>query len=235
MNKSVVITGGTRGIGKALAIKFKTEGYNVLISYLHSESAAVELREKYGVLAVKLDSKVEEDVKKLFDISIREFGCLSGVICNAGIAIKQKPIFDVEEKEVDELIAANLKGAFFTVKHAAAKLWQTGGKIITVSSVWGINPAPCEAAYAMTKAGIIALTKSVSEELSDSKVILCSIAPGLIDTDMNDRLSESEKLEFVRRYGLEKVPTPSEAAEEIYKKFVTLKKGDGGKVFKIFC
>lgn len=233
--KNIIITGGTRGVGKALAVKFKTEGYGVLISYVNNKTAAESLEKEYGILSVRADSKNGADVENLFAAAAEKLGAIDGVICNAGIALKQKPVFDVSDEELDEVIGVNLKGAFLTVKEAALNLWRTGGKIITVSSVWGIKPAPCEAAYAMTKAGVIALTKSVAAELAESGVIACSVALGLIDTDMNANLTESEKLEFVRRYGLNAVPTPNEAADEIYEKYVSLKKRDGGRVFKIFC
>lgn len=234
-NKNVIITGGTRGIGRALAIKFKSEGYGVIISYLNSEAAADELFKTHGVLSVRANSAKHSDVKNLFDTAERKLGQIGGVIVNAGVALKQKPVFDVSDEEFNMLIEANVKGAFFTVKEAASRLWQAGGKIMTVSSVWGIEPAPCEAAYAMTKAGVIALTKSVAEELCGSGVIACSVAPGLIDTDMNAGLKESEKLEFVRRYGLTAVPTAAAAAEKIYERYAKLKRSDSGKVFKIFC
>lgn len=234
-NKNVIITGGTRGIGRALAIKFKSEGYGVIVSYLNNEAAAKKLNDEYGVLSVRANSGVYGDVKNLFDTAEQKLGKIGGVIVNAGVAVKQKPVFDVSEEEFNTLIATNVKGTFLTVKEAALRLWQTGGKIITVSSVWGIEPAPCEAAYAMTKAGVIALTKSVAEELSGSGVIACSVAPGLIDTDMNAGLTESEKIEFVRRFGLTAVPTAYVAAEKIYGRYVKLKPTDSGKVFKIFC
>ena len=232
--KNVIITGGTRGIGKELALKFKKEGYGVIISYVNNEAAAESLEKEYGILSVRADSSKSEDVKKLFAAASKT-GVIEGVICNAGVALDQKPVFDVSDEELDKVINVNLKGAFFTVKEAALNLWQTGGKIVTVSSVWGISPAPCEAAYAMTKSGVIALTKSVAAELYDSGVIACSVALGLIDTDMNAKLTDGEKLEFVRRYGLNSVPTAKAAAEKIYEKYASLKKGDGGRVFKIFC
>ena len=233
--KNVIITGGTRGIGKALAVKFRKEGYGVLISYLNNKTVADGLEKDYGILSVRADSGNAADVKNLFAVAAEKLGDVCGVICNAGVALKQKPVFDVSESEFDKVINVNLKGAFLTVKEAALNLWQTGGKIITVSSVWGIEPAPCEAAYAATKAGVIALTKSVAAELAESGVIACSVALGLVDTDMNANLTESEKLEFVRRYGLNAVPAPDDAAEKIYERFTKLKKSDGGKVFKIFC
>lgn len=233
--KNIIITGGTRGVGRSLAVKFKREGYGVLISYVNNKTAAESLEKEYGVLSVCADSKNGADIKNLFAAAAEKLGAIDGVICNAGIALKQKPVFDVSDEELDEVIGVNLKGAFLTVKEAALNLWRTGGKIITVSSVWGIKPAPCEAAYAMTKAGVIALTKSVAAELAGSGVTACSVALGLIDTDMNANLTESEKLEFVRRYGLNAVPTPNEAADKIYEKYVSLKKRDGGRVFKIFC
>lgn len=234
-NKNVIITGGTRGIGRALAIKFKSEGYGVIISYLNNKAAADELFKTHGILSVCANSAKYGDVKNLFDIAEQKLAKIDGVIVNAGVALKQKPVFDVSEEELNKLIETNVKGVFFTVKEAASRLWQTGGKIMTVSSVWGIEPAPCEAAYAMTKAGVIALTKSVAEELCGSGVITCSVAPGLIDTDMNAGLTESEKLEFVRRYGLTAVPTAKAAAEKIYERYAKLKPSDSGKVFKIFC
>lgn len=230
---TVIITGASSGIGEATALELKKQGYQVVGTYNHSLDRAEFLVKNFGVDMVKCDVSSESQVEELFSYAEKKYGKVSAVISNAGVAIMQKPIIDVSVSEIDSAISVNLKGTLLVNKRAVLSMLSGGGKIINVSSVFGLEGGSCEVVYSATKSGVLGLTRALSEELSNSEISVCAVALGLIDTPMNSHLSNEDKLSFVKEYGLNKVPSSEQVAKEILK---ILKLDDiNGKVFKIFC
>ncbi len=231
MSKTVIITGATRGIGRALAEKFKKEGFNVVGTYLNSDSLAEELK-KQNIDTIKADVSKFKDLETVFSYAISKYKKIDILINNAGISLKQKFILDVTENEFDSVISVNLKGVFNSTKLGVSNMLNNGGKIINVSSIFAKSGGSCEAVYSASKAGISAFSRAVSEEVENSKLEVITVTLGLIDTDMNSHLTAEEKLGFIKNSNLKKVPTAKMVANRIYN--ISKKDGINGKDFKIF-
>ena len=232
--KTAIITGASSGIGYATAIKLKSEGYNVVSSYLSNEISAKQLEREYGIPCLRCDVSNESDVNALFDYAEKRYGKPSLVIANAGIALPQKLLVDVSACDIERVINVNLLGTLLTNKRAVSSMLDNGGRIINVSSIFGLSGGSCEVAYSATKAGILGVTESLSQELSFSQIEVLSVVLGLIDTPMNAHLSQNDKLEFVNSCGLKVIPTASDVASEIYK--IASDKGNlNGKTIKLFA
>ncbi len=217
MNKTVFITGGTRGIGRACAELFWNKGYNVIITYEKSEDIAEDLKEKYAsrFMAIKCDVASSKDTKKAFEISSKEFGGVDILINNAGIS-EQKMLCDVTEDEWDRMFDVNVKGMFNTVKEALGYMvHQKKGRIINVSSIWGMVGASCEVAYSASKAAIIGFTKALAKELGPAGICVNCVAPGVIDTDMNRMHGEEVMEELKDETPLGRIGTPEDVANTI--------------------
>ena len=232
--KTAIITGASSGIGYATAIKLKSEGYNVVGSYLSNENSAKQLEKEYGIPCLKCDVSIDGDVNALFDYAEKRYGKPSLVIANAGVALKQKLLVDVSASDIQKVVNVNLLGTLLTNKRAVSSMLDKGGRIINVSSIFGLSGGSCEVAYSATKAGILGITEALSEELSFSQIEVLSLVLGLIDTPMNAHLSDADKLEFVASCGLNSVPTASDVASEIYK-IATDKSNLNGKTIKLFA
>lgn len=166
MNKTVLITGGSRGIGKETAIAFSKAGYNVVINYNKSEKEAVELALSLGnAIAVRADVKNRAEVKEMVKLAKENFSHIDVLINNAGIA-EQKLFFDITEEDWDEMIGVNLKGIFNLCAEVAPDMVQRRyGKVINISSIWGISGASCEVHYSAAKSAVIGFTKALAKEL----------------------------------------------------------------------
>lgn len=235
--KTVLITGASKGIGEAIARAFSANGYNVIINYFSSEERAKkilndvlrlredELKSKseilpdfpFGDAAIfKADVSDEKQVDEMFAFALEKFGKIDVLINNAGIALKQKVLQDVDGAEFDRMVAVNLKGVFNCCKRAIDGMVSAGeGRIINVSSIWGITGGSCEVAYSMTKAGVIGFTKALAKEVAMSNVAVNAVAPGFIDTDMNAGLSESDKSAFCESIPAGRIGTPEEVAKTV--------------------
>lgn len=232
--KNVVITGASQGIGRALAIKFANNGYNVIAVYNSSKKEAEELLEYTNVDIFKADVSNSAQVESLFNYVYKKYGCVDVLINNAGVALKQKPLLDVSEGEFDSVFNVNVKGVFLCTKNAVNYMLNNGGKIINVSSIFGVTGGSCEVVYSSSKSAVIGFTRALSDELELSNIAVCSVILGLVDTKMNAHLSNQEKLDFVKECGLLKVPTPSEVADKIYQ-ISNLKNNEiNGKNFNVF-
>lgn len=197
-HKVALVTGASRGIGRAIALKFAQSGCDVIINYSSSKAQAEVLKdeiEKMGVKAmiVKCNVSNADEVEAMFSQIEKEFGRLDILVNNAGIT-KDGLILRMSEDDFEQVLAVNLKGAFLCAK-AAAKMMvkQRSGNIINISSVVGIIGNVGQANYSASKAGMIGFTKSLAKELASRNIRVNAIAPGFIKTDMTEVLSEKVK------------------------------------------
>jgi 3-oxoacyl-[acyl-carrier protein] reductase len=229
MNKTVIITGASRGIGRATALLFAKSGYNVVINYNNSdEKAALLCREiiSYGgsAVAIKADVSDTEQVNSMVSSAIKIFGGVDVLINNAGIA-KYGLFSDIPPSEWDELFAVNVKGVYNCCRAVLPDMIsRKSGKIINVSSVWGIIGASCEVAYSASKAAVIGLTKALAKELGPSNIQVNCVAPGVIETDMIAGLSDNDRAELADETPLMRLGRPEEVAEAIM--FLASEKAD---------
>ena len=211
--KNIIITGGSRGIGKCLVENFAKEGHNVILNYNKSEKQAKQIKanlEEQGIKIdiVKADISKREDVKKLIKFATKKMKNIDVLINNAGIA-KLQMFQDVTEEDWDEIMNTNLKSIYYTIQEVMPNMInQKSGCIINISSMWGIVGASCEAVYAASKAGMDAITKPLAKEFGPSHIRVNSIAPGVINTEMNSVLDEKIKEELKKDTPLERIGEP---------------------------
>ncbi|GAA0230965.1 3-oxoacyl-[acyl-carrier protein] reductase [Clostridioides mangenotii] len=201
--KTVLITGSSRGIGSNMAEKFAREGYNVLINYNKSKDKAKELQtrlegEGLSVKTFKADVSKRDEVESMFEYCLKEFGDLDVLVNNAGVA-KGMLFTDISDEDWDNLMNVNLKGVFHCAQTALRHMIsEKKGKIINISSIWGITGGSCEVHYSTSKAGIIGLTKALAKEVGPSNIQVNCIAPGAIVTDMLEQI-DGDDLELFRQ------------------------------------
>lgn len=203
MNKSVLITGASGGIGEALCRDFAKAGYDVAIHYNSSEESSLnlkaELESQYRVKAVpiKADLRNSEDVKSLAETALNEFGKIDVLVNNAGVAYMS--LFQcADEGKVKELFDINLMSAMTLTKEILPSMIRNQwGRIINISSMWGIAGASCEVHYSATKSALIGFTKALAKEVGPSGITVNCIAPGYIDTKMNSAIDEDSAQEIV--------------------------------------
>lgn len=185
--KIAVVTGGVRGIGKAVAMALKERGYTVYALYSRDEKSAAQAQ-KEGLICVRADVRSEEEITAFFSVLKR----VDVLVNNAGISVVAQ-LQDTTAEQFDDLYAVNVRGAFLCAREAAKKMIsQKSGSIINVSSVWGEVGGSCESAYSATKGALLALTKALAKELGYSGIRVNSVSPGVIDTAMNARFSTEE-------------------------------------------
>ena len=215
--KVALVTGGSRGIGKAIALKFALEGADVVFTYLSNKAAAEQTEQELGqfghrVKAYASDASSFESAHELVKQVIEDFSRIDILVNNAGIT-RDTLLMRMTEQQWDEVLNGNLKSAFnFT--HAVVPLMarQRAGSIISLSSVVGIAGNAGQANYAASKAGIIALSTSVAKEMGSRNVRCNCIAPGFIDTDMTSSLPEELRKEWAKTIPLRRCGTPEEVA-----------------------
>ena len=204
--KTALITGGTRGIGYSIAKRFAAEGCNVAFTFVNSEDKAKELENELNAAGVKAkayksNAGIYSEAEKLVDDVVKDFGAVDVLVNNAGIT-KDNLILRMTEEQWDEVIAANLKSVFNLTKHVSKiMLRQKHGSIINLSSIVGEKGQAGQSNYAASKAGIIGFTKSIADEFGSRSIRCNAIAPGFIETDMTNVLSEELKKSI-----LEKIP-----------------------------
>lgn len=190
--KTVLITGGSRGIGRSMVELFARNGYSVAFTYKNSENEAKSLAEATGALAIRADSASEEQVISAVRTAEETIGTIDCLINNAGVS-SFSLFTDLTLEEWNRHLAVNLTGAFLYSKAVIPSMVaKKKGRIINISSMWGLTGSSCEVHYSTAKAGLIGMTKALAKELGPSGITVNAIAPGLINTDMNKSLSEED-------------------------------------------
>ena len=221
MRKSVIITGASRGIGKACALIFAENGYDLLLCYQSREEEAKAVAreaEAFGVRAKVFQMNMESlsDCRRTVAKAMMEFGGIDALVCNAGISL---PVLFTQttEEEYDRVFSVNTKGVFFLSQAAAKEMISAGkGAIVNVSSMWGVAGASGEVAYSASKAAVIGLTKALAKELAPSGIRVNCVAPGVTDTEMNACYDEDAMDALSERTPLGRIADPREIAEAIF-------------------
>ena len=211
--KIAIVTGASRGIGAEIVKTLSKNNYTVVLNYNKSENLAKKIANEFSnVYTFKADVSKYDEVKHLIDFTINKFGRIDLLVNNAGIDLI-KPINDTSLEDFDNVLKTNLYSAFYSSKEASKYMInQKSGHIINISSIWGLLGASCEMAYSVSKAGLDAMTKSLAKELGLSNIRVNSIAPGIIETEMNSFLSEDEKNELYKEIPLGKMGSTNEVA-----------------------
>ena len=219
--KTVLVTGASRGIGKAIAVKFAKKGYNVVISCVHREDRLLQTKkeiESFQVpcLAYRGDMGDMACCSELFDQAKKQFGGVDVLVNNAGISYIGL-LQDMSCEDWERMLHVNLTSVFTCCKLAIPYMvQQKQGKIIYMSSVWGTGGASCEAAYSATKGGINALTKALAKELAPSNIQVNAVACGAIDTEMNQWMEEDELIALVEDIPAGRLGRAEEVADLVY-------------------
>jgi 3-oxoacyl-[acyl-carrier protein] reductase len=236
--KVALVTGASRGIGRAIAVELASQGAYVIINYSGNEQAASEVLNTITKMnkqasLYRCDVGNYEEVKEMIDTIVKEHKTIDIVVNNAGIT-RDNLLLKMSEKEFDDVITTNLKGAFNTIKHASRyMLKQRSGKIINISSVSGIVGNAGQTNYSAAKAGIIGMTKAVAKELASRNINVNAVAPGFIQTDMTDALPEAMKEKVSDTIPLKKMGQPEDIAKMV--SFLASSQGDyvTGQVFQV--
>ena len=214
MNKIVLITGASRGIGREIAKSLSQKGYQIIANYNKSVEQAQKLREEnINIDIYKADVSNREEVHKMVKYIIKKYHKIDILINNAGIS-ESKVFTDVTDQDWNNMINNNLYSAFCTTQEVLNEMIKIKeGCIINISSIWGIVGSSCETIYSITKAGIDAMTKSLAKELGPSNIRVNSIAPGIIDTDMNKIYNKKEIEDIKKEIPLEKIGKTTDIAK----------------------
>ena len=210
MNKIIIVTGASKGIGKEIAKKLAKKGNTIIANYNKSEKEIKELQQELKKQNIKIDiykadvSKREE-AANLVKYTIQKYGKIDVLINNAGIS-QIKEFTQITDEDWNNMINTNLNSVFYMSQESCHNMIHNKkGCIINISSIWGITGASCEVHYSVSKAGVDALTKALAKELGPSNIRVNSIAPGIINTEMNAHLSEEEKQNIEEEIPLEKI------------------------------
>lgn len=210
--RNVVITGGSRGIGAAMAEAFSRNGDRVFIIYEKNETAAKKVAESCGAIPLKVDISSKTAVTALASEIHDKYGKVDVVINNAGIS-QIKLFSDVTEDDLTRMFGVNVYGAFYvTQAFISDMINKKAGKIINISSMWGEVGASCEVHYSASKSAIIGFTKALAKELAPSGITVNCITPGVIDTEMNAELSEETREELIAEIPLMRMGKAEEVA-----------------------
>lgn len=215
--KTAVVTGGGRGIGKAIALKLAELGANIVINYRSSSKSVEELIKEIEdkgskAIAVQGDVSIFAEAENIMKKAVEAFGSLDILVNNAGIT-KDGLILRMKEEDFDKVIEVNLKGAFNCIRHATPIMMkQKSGKIVNISSVVGVTGNAGQVNYSAAKAGIIGITKSTARELASRGITVNAVAPGFIQTDMTEVLPDKVKESTINTIPLKKFGTAQDVA-----------------------
>ncbi|RLQ95775.1 3-oxoacyl-[acyl-carrier-protein] reductase [Falsibacillus albus] len=218
--KVALVTGGSRGIGREIAIELAKEGAKVAVNYAGSEAKANEVVDEIKSLggeaiAIQCNVADGEQVQNMVKETINRFGQMDILVNNAGIT-RDNLIMRMKEDEWDDVINTNLKGVFLCTKAVTRQMMkQRSGRIINISSIVGVSGNAGQANYVAAKSGVIGLTKTTAKELSSRGITVNAIAPGFISSDMTDKLSEEVKAEMFKQIPLARFGEPKDIAKVV--------------------
>lgn len=218
--KTAVVTGGSRGLGRAICLELARGGANVVLCYAGNEAAANETAaacESLGAKAVTIrcDVSKEDEVKALMDAALKTFGRIDILVNNAGIT-RDGLLMMMKPEDFDAVIAANLRGSFLCMKAVARQMVkQRYGRIVNLSSVVGLRGNAGQVNYAASKAGVIGMTKSLAKELAGRNITVNAVAPGFIDTDMTAVLPEAAKEALLKTIPMARLGQPEDVARAV--------------------
>ena len=217
----VLVTGASRGIGKAIALKYAENGYNVAINYVSDKTDVAELEKEFKekgaeCLILKADVSKSEEVEELVKQTIQKFGKIDVLVNNAGIT-RDGLLMRMKEEDFDKVIEINLKGTFLVTKAVTPYMMKKkNGRIINLSSVVGVTGNAGQCNYSASKAGAIGFTKSIAKELASRNIRANAVAPGFIDTDMTSVLTVDVKANINAQIPMKRMGTAKEIANVVY-------------------
>ncbi len=217
--KNVIVTGGAKGIGASCVRAFAEAGYNVILNYKTSEKKALELcrelnDEGHTVYPVCADASIAEQARRIVSMCECKFGSVDILVNNAGVS-RIGVIESVSEEEYRNVVDGNFKTCFNMCRAVAPYMREKAGRIINISSMWGLVGASCEALYSSSKSAVIGLTRSLAKELAMSGTTVNCVAPGFIDTDMNAHLTPDEKAEIISETPLARAGIPEDVTNAV--------------------
>jgi 3-oxoacyl-[acyl-carrier protein] reductase len=214
--RTALITGGSRGIGRAIVERLSREGWRVAFTYHEREDAAREVAEATGAIPIKNPALTEDEAGALCKHALLQLGHLDALALNAGIS-HSGLLCDTSPAAWDQLMATNLRSAYLLsralIPHFVSR---KAGSLLFISSIWGVRGASCEAAYAASKAGLIALAQSLAQELGPCQIRVNALAPGVIQTDMLNEYSGDDLAALASRSALGRLGRPDEVASAAY-------------------
>lgn len=217
MQKVVIVTGASRGIGREIAKTLAEEDYIVVANYNNSEECAKSLKKELedkgiNIDIYKADISKRDEAKELAEYTIKKYKKIDILINNAGIS-QSKEFTQITDTDWENMIKVNLNSVFYMTQESIKNMIHNkNGCIINISSIWGIVGGSCEVHYSVSKAGIDAMTRSLAKELGPSNIRVNSIAPGIIETDMNKNLNNEELEDIINQIPLEKIGKTSDIA-----------------------
>ena len=220
LTRAAIVTGGSRGIGRAVCVALAKQGCNVVVNYCHGaepaeQTAALCRAEGVQAVTVQADVSTAEGCKALFDAAAEAFGRVDVLVNNAGIT-RDGLLMMMKPEDFDAVIAANLRGAFLCMKAVARQMVkQRYGRIVNLSSVVGLRGNAGQVNYAASKAGVVGMTKSLAKELASRGVTVNAVAPGFIDTDMTAALTETAKNAALGSIPMGRMGTPENVARAV--------------------
>ena len=212
--KVAIVTGASRGIGRAIARSLAKKNFVVIANYNKSEKEAIELKREFNNIDIfKADVSKRDEVKHLVEYTLNKYGKIDVLVNNAGID-NEKLFQDITDEDWQNVINTNLYSVFCVTQEVVNNMIHNkSGCIINISSIYAIQGGPCAVAYTASKAGIDGITKSLAKELGPSNIRVNSIAPGCIDTDMNKYLSKEDLDDIKSETPLQKIGRPEDIAK----------------------
>ena len=213
--KTALVTGGSRGIGEAIVRLLSKSGYLVAFTYKNSEERACRVASECGALAIRADNESEEEIRFAVERTISELGRIDCLVNNAGVSVFGL-LGDTDAEEWSRVFKTNVEGAQQYCKYAVRDMLRRhSGRIINISSVWGIVGSSNEVCYSATKAALIGMTKALAKELAPSGITVNAVAPGVIKTEMNKALSDEDMAALVDEIPLGRLGAPEDVAATV--------------------
>jgi len=218
--QTAIVTGASRGIGKAIALELAKNGANIVVNFAGNEAKAEEVVSEINALgreamAIRANVAVEDEVKGMIKETVTRFGSVDILVNNAGIT-RDNLVMRMKESDWDEVLAINLKGVFHCAKGVSRQMMkQRSGRIINVASVVGVLGNPGQANYVAAKAGVIGLTKTLAKDFASRNILVNAVAPGFITTDMTNELEGETKDALLGQIPLAKLGQPEDVARVV--------------------